>query len=441
MLFEAEIMIRLAFIIIFALLIATLALCGFASLRSEKSIGRSVCLFCFSLIPPVLGNMIIIGATTKTVAYVGCYIYYIGMDLIMYALIRFTDEYCRRQNEKGSNRNSVPVWINYLLAIDVVQMLFNILFGHAFVLQETEVYGKPYFIMTPLLGQVFHRGVCYGAMAMVMLIFIIRSIQVPKLYKERYIVILISMIIGTLWQTFYIFSRTPIDRSMIGFAVFGILIFYFSIHYRPLRLLDSMLADIVNDTNVAVLLFGPDGRCIWANEPAKELAGVKSDDPDGVSKALIDLFGEVSTLPEGSEAEIEKGTPGNEQSFMLAHGLFSDRNGRILGSYIRVRDITLEKQRIEKEMYAANHDALTGLYNKENTFKKISDRLKKNALKEYYIAVIHICDFKVFNDVFGMDYGDAALKQVADWIRKYSDETCVYGRIAGDSFGSCLPSK
>ncbi len=434
-------MIRLVFIIIFALLIATLLVCGIASLRSEKSIGKSVCLFCLSLIPPVLGNMIIIAAKSEGLAYVGCYTYYIGMDLIMYTLIRFTNEYCRIKNEKGLRNNSVPFWINYLLIVDVIQLLLNIVFGHAFILQEIEAYGDPYFIMNPLMGQSFHRIVCYGAMLMIMIVFVIRSIQVPKLYKERYIVILISMIFGTLWQTFYIFSQTPIDRSMVGFAVFGILIFYFSIHYRPLRLLDNMLADIISDTKEVVVLYGPDGGCIWANGPARELTGTQSDDPEAISNALIDLFGEVNKLPDGEEKEIVKGTPGNEQSFMVIKGSYYDRNNRILGSYVRVRDITQEKKRIEAEMFAANHDALTGVYNKEYTYKKISDQLKKHALKDYYIASITLCDFKMFNDVYGREFGDAALIQVADWLRKYSDKNCIYGRIAGDSFGSCLPKR
>ncbi|RKM55365.1 EAL domain-containing protein [Butyrivibrio sp. CB08] len=432
-------MVRTAFIIIFALLIATLLICGLASWRSEKPIGKAVCLLCISLIPPVLGNMIIIAATTKAVAYVGCYIYYIGMDFVMFALIRFTDKYCRYQVGTRRKKYSVPIWINHLLGLDVLQLLLNIAFGHAFVLSEIEAYGKPYFIMTPLLGQTFHRIICYGAMALTIIVFIIKSIQVPRLYKERYIVILISMIIGTMWQTFYIFSRTPIDRSMVGFAVFGLLIYYFSMHYRPLRLLDNMLADIINDTSVAVLLYGPEGRCIWANEPAKELTGRKSDEPEGISAALESLFGEIKSLPDDQDTEITRGIADSEKSYMIARGGFKDRSGKDLGSYVRVRDITQEKKRIEAEMYAANHDALTGLYNKEYTYKKINDQLKLHTLDNFYIATIHLCDFKVFNDVFGHEFGDAALKQVADWMSKYSDDNCIYGRIAGDRFGSCLP--
>ena len=194
-------MIRSAFIIIFSVLIATLLFCSLVSLRSQKPIGRSICLFCLSLIPPVLGNMIIIASTKRAVATVGCYTYYLGMDLIMYTLIRFTNEYCRTNTTKEPKSNSIPRWVNYLFVIDVVQMLLNPFFEHAFYLQEIEAYGKPYFIMNPLLGQTFHRLVCYGAMAMVMLTFIIKCIRVPRLYKERYFIILISMIFGTLWQT------------------------------------------------------------------------------------------------------------------------------------------------------------------------------------------------------------------------------------------------
>ena len=224
-------MIRYTFIVIFAILIATLLLCSLVSLRADKPISRAVSNICLSLVPPVLGNMLIIAATTRGLALVGCYIYYIGMDLIMYTLIRFTNEYCGGKNNDGVKMRPVPTWISCLLAADAIQILLNLVFGHAFELQEIEAYGKPYFLMNPLLGQSIHRIICYGAMATVIIVFIIRSIKVPSLYKERYIVILLSMIIGTLWQTYYIFSRTPIDRSMVGFGVFGILIFFFSIHY------------------------------------------------------------------------------------------------------------------------------------------------------------------------------------------------------------------
>ncbi len=434
-------MMRYAFVAIFALLIATLLLCSKASLRSIKPIGRTVCVFCLSLIIPVFGNMLIIGTGKRGVALVGYYMYYIGMDIAMYLLLRFTREYCRVRNAKTQKKRIVPIWLHLLFTVDVLQLLFNNIFGHAFELQEVDAYGKSYFINIPHLGVSIHRVICYSAIAIVIFVFVKRAIKVPMLYKERYIVILFTLIMGTLWQAYYVFGRIPIDRSMIGFTILGLMIYYFSIHYRPLRLLDSMLADIVSDTKVSVLLYGPEGRCIWVNDPAKELTGISSENLEEISNTVTTLFGDINSIPEAKEVEMRLGTAPNERCYMVAHGRFSDRYNMDLGTYVKIRDITSEKERIKKELFAANHDALTGIYNREYTFKMISDRLKQQTLKDYYVASIYICDFKMFNDVFGREFGDAALIQIADWLKKYSDDTCIYGRIAGDTFGSCLPKR
>ena len=432
-------MVRRAFIIVYAFLIITLLLCGVISWRSKKAIGRSVSIFCLSLIPPVLGNMIIIGATTTLPALIGCYIYYIGMDLIMQTLIMFTNRYCYAPKEMATERHQVPSWIRFFLLFDVIQMLMNPFLGHAFALREIEVYGAPYFIMEPLIGQTFHRIVCYGALLFIMFVFVSRTIKVPKIYKERYAVILISMIIGTLWQTFYIFSRTPIDRSMIGFAVFGILIFYFSIYYRPVRLLDSILARMASSTKEGVFLYGPEGRCLWVNSYGLELTKAPLDDYEHAARMIADLFGDVLSVQGDIEYERSIVSGIDEQFFTVTKGDFFDDNQKLLGTFLRIKDITEEKMRLDRELFMANHDALTRVYNREYCLKKISDKLRQHSLGDYYIAAINLCDFKVFNDAFGRDFGDAALIQVAEWMKRYSDESCIYGRIGGDMFGSCLP--
>lgn len=432
-------MIRLAFVLIFAVLIVTLAVCGIASYRSKKPIGRAVSFICISLIPPVLGNMIIVGTHVRTFALIGCYTYYIGMDIIMFALIRFTYEYCSVVN--SHIRKTLLKVIYILLCLDVVQMLLNPFFGHAFSLQEIEAYGEPYFQMIPLLGQTYHRMVCYGALAVVMLIFIVTCLKVPNIYRERYTVILVSLFIGTLWQTFYIFSRTPIDRSMIGFAVFGLLIFHFSIYYRPLRLLDNMLADIVSDMREAVFLFGHEGKCIWVNDPAQAFTGIEENDYERAGEILEEKFSEAKSLPEDTDTEFITGMGDSAEYYILTRGMFNDSKGRKIGTYVRVRDITSEKRRMELEIFETNHDSLTGVYTKEYAIKKISERLARHELKDYYLASISICNFKLFNDVFGRDFGDYALTQVAEWMQRYSDDRCIYGRMSGDTFGSCLPKE
>ena len=105
-------------------------------------------------------------------------------------------------------------------------------------------------------------------------------------------------------QTFYIFSRTPVDRSMIGFGAFGILITYFSIYYRPLRLLDRMLSDIASDMSDGIFVFDPSGSCIWANTRGFEMIGIAGGEPEkaveGLRIRLSDELG-IESLTEGVE--------------------------------------------------------------------------------------------------------------------------------------------
>ena len=434
-------MLRVIYVFIFAFLIVVLGSCAVISFRSKKPIGRYVGFLCLALIPPVLGNMIIVSSTTERLSLVGCYTYYIGMDLIMFTLIRFTHRYCEAGDHKQISTFHIPQWVNLFLAADVIQLALNPIFGHAFVLQEIEVDNAPYFLMTPLPGQTYHRLVCYAILLMVIITFIIMCIKTPRIYMERYAVILGSMIVGTLWQTFYIFSRTPIDRSMIGFGVFGILIFYFSIYYRPVRLLDRLLANIVSDRDEAAFLLGPEDKCVWANKPAREFAGIRENDYSIADDVLKAYFGDITSLPEKASNEYTIGSENDIRYYSLDHSTMYDDAGRKLGSYVIITDNTEERLRVEKELYSAKHDALTGLYNKEYLFREIEKRLRKRELNGYYVAFIDIRNFKIVNDVFGRDFGDYALKEVANWIKGYSDSSCIYGRLGGDTFGSCLPKE
>ena len=431
-------MIRLLYVGLFALIIVILMICALIARRSVRPIGKRVCLLCFSLIPPVLGNLIIVASEQRALTLVGCYFYYIGMDFILLALIAFSKEYYRVQNGK---QQRVPVLVYLILAADLVQMALNPVFGHAFTLQEITVYNAPYYLMVPLWGQVFHRIACYGVLGLIMLSYFMLMIRMPKISRERFTVIFLSMLAGSLWQTFYIFSRTPIDRSMIGFALFGVMIFYFSIYYHPVRLLDRLLANIVSDLKVAVFLFGPIGKCIWANEPARKLSGCVGEDYDGAGAALREHFGVLEELPEKTNVEFSLGAGEDARYYKLDRSSIFDENGKKLGFYVNVINCTAEKKQVMQELYAAKHDVLTGLYTKEYLFQKIRERLQRHELKDYFIAYIDVRNFKIVNDVFGKDFGDQALMQIADWIRKYSDETCIYGRMSGDSFGSCLPKK
>ena len=425
---------RNAYSLVFLLMAVTLAVCAGLAWRSRKAIGKPVAAVVASLIPPVIGNMIIISSGDRAISTLGCYVYFIGMDIVMLALTHFTLEYCGLTRLKTHYLNVVRA----VMAVDSVQLLLNPLLGHAFGTEAITVDGFPYYRLIPYMGQAFHRIVDYAVIATVMLIFLYKLIRTPRIYAERYGIILIAMVAGLVWESYYIFSRTPIDRSMAGFVIFGLLAFYFSIYYRPVRLLDRMLANIASGMSEAMFFMDAGGHCVWANQPGCALMDIRDADFDPAVAHLQDRFDINLAGQDEWTVQRETVTDGALCHYVLQKRTVEDDAGRIVGAFLSVRDDTREHQELQHEKYNASHDRLTGLYNREYLYERARKMIDSHPDARCLIAFIDVKDFKLVNDIFGTEFGDYALRVIGKWIADIMPEDSVYGRLGGDTFGACL---
>lgn len=86
-------------------------------------------------------------------------------------------------------------------------------------------------------------------------------------------------------------------------------------------------------------------------------------------------------------------------------------------------------------MVSAQRDALTGVYNKENTQKAIDAILKeKRAGTCHGFLIMDMDHFKEINDNYGHITGDKVLKTFGELLQKQFREEDVVGRIGGDEF-------
>ena len=428
-------MMRMIFSILYTVIVLGLVRCTVSARRSHKGIGKFVALLDSAFIPPVIGNLLIISTQNRIAAIVGYYFYFLGMNLVMFSLCQFTNAYCHGIGAK--HKTPIPVYI--ALIADSVQMLLNIVTGHAFGVEPINYEGMDYYRLVPYFGQTVHRVVCYAIFAAVMLIYIVIIIKTPRIYREKFTVLLVSMLVVAVWQTTYIFSRTPVDRSMIGYGVMGILIYFFAIKYRPLRFLDRMLSGIVSEMPDSLFILGPEGNCIWANSEGRKFAGVQGSNYDGTAAFLTDTFGEYvkdkgywtrqHTIGEGDDARY----------YILRGESVSDEHGHASGYYLRITDNTEEQRRIIREMKEMGHDRLTGLYTWDRLYRGIEQVLRENPDVEFDVLFVDVRNFKIVNDVFGNEFGDYAIKTIANWIKSHKCENYVYGRLVGDTFGICMP--
>ncbi len=426
---------RKAFASVIMILTAVLCVCIFFARRSRKPIGKNVAAVIAALIPPMIGNLLIIMTQEHLVADIGSYMYFLGMDLIMFAMARFTIRYCDIQGHKA-----LLYVICILLAVDTVQLLLNPVFHHAFDHEAIEFDGAIYYRLVPYPGQTFHRIVVYGVLAIFLTRYTVMTIRSPRVDAERYLVILLAMVFTALWQTFYIFSRTPIDRSMIGFGVFGLLIFYFALYYRPVRLLNRMMAGIVGEMPDALFFLDKNSKCIWANEPGIAMTGIMPGEYQAAKEALEKRFGNLDVEDEWTRRFTE-GRGDDARYYILQRRPVQDRSTSIAGSFISVRDDTEDQRRHAKERFLATHDPLTGLYNREFLYEQIRRMIQREPDRHWLVVFHNIKNFKIVNDIFGTDFGDHVLRRVAVWISTDMPADTVYGRLAGDTFGVCMPAE
>ncbi|WP_044973546.1 EAL domain-containing protein [Ruminococcus sp. HUN007] len=426
---------RSVFSFIFTVVIIAQLVCVYRARHSGKPIGRYVAALNSAIIPPLLGNLIIIGSHQKILSLIGSYIYFLGVDLVVLTLTRFTVEYCKTRN----NSMSTPRLVYIPLAVDVIQFMLNPFTGHAFDLKAVDYEGAVYWKLEPYIGQTYHRLVAYSIVVGVVVIFLKTASGMPKIYRERYTALSYVVIFVGLWQGLYLMSDSPIDRSMLGYGALGILIYFFSLHYRPYRLLDRMLSRIVSGMNESLFIFDPAGKCIWANDAGLELTGVDEDNVEKAVPALMELFRNPGSENDTGCVQRIVGNGDDAHYYTLEENKALDEKRKSLGTYLRISDVTEEQNRMKREMYAATHDPMTGLYTREYLFTCISERLENDTDTEYLIMYVDVKNFNVVNDIFGVEFGDQAMKHIASWIQNNLSRRCIYGRLIGAAFGVCMP--
>lgn len=101
-----------------------------------------------------------------------------------------------------------------------------------------------------------------------------------------------------------------------------------------------------------------------------------------------------------------------------------------------------ERIRVETQLaHLSHHDALTGLPNRTLLKDRLSVALfyKKQVSGHLSLLCLNIDRFKNINDVFGHDFGDMTLCQVAERLKLCIENSDTVSRVGGDEFLILLP--
>ncbi len=286
----------------------------------------------------------------------------------------------------------------------------------------------------------FHRLVIYGLAALSVAVLVSKCAKSPKMYRKKYGLTLMSLMIIIAANIIYLMMGLEIDFSVLAYGIMAVAIYYFNVVYVPQGLMNGLLSSSIKSIDDGVICFDIDGNCVYANSVAHSHFRTEETAP------FVEYYNDFMKGRSISEVEDCGWKKTREMGSALHHydiqfKILSDAAGTCVGCFFKIHDETEEVKKLEAERFRATHDRLTGIYNREYFYDTVTERVRAAEENTYCMVCSDIKNFKLINDIFGIDEGDEILISIADTLRKLSCPGAVYARLSGDRFAICLPQE
>lgn len=204
---------------------------------------------------------------------------------------------------------------------------------------------------------------------------------------------------------------------------------------------------------VAMALIDREGRHVAVNAELATISGMPADALVGRKVAEMSPESGDNIVRDFKMFDAGMDVPKHElrirdRMFLVSVRPVRDDGGTAVAELVVLADITQQK-RLELELLEANRmleylacrDPLTNLLN-ARTFNEVCSQMimvAKRKQKPFSVLFLDLDHFKVVNDTFGHDAGDAVLAATAACIADRCRGSDIIGRLGGEEFGVFLP--
>jgi diguanylate cyclase (GGDEF)-like protein/PAS domain S-box-containing protein len=195
-----------------------------------------------------------------------------------------------------------------------------------------------------------------------------------------------------------------------------------------------------------------DGRIRYVSPSISRITGFEAADLNGsvarnlvVPEALgVVRQGYLATLAARGKTHsyeyLAKTTTGKQLWLETRGRALIDENGVIESTLCIIRDVTARKEAERELSDAALTDPLTGLPNRRSFEGEVKKRAAEAVPGESdCVAMFDIDRFKLVNDRFGHDAGDAVLQTFARVLRNVIRQDDIIARLGGEEFAVLFP--
>jgi diguanylate cyclase (GGDEF)-like protein/PAS domain S-box-containing protein len=199
------------------------------------------------------------------------------------------------------------------------------------------------------------------------------------------------------------------------------------------------------------------GLIDYLNQSAEALTGMRREDAIGQAfGAMIGFVDENDRrpLPDpvqqclGSGSRVNLGrrslliarASGNELGVEATASPIRGPGGEIEGVAVMLHDVSELRGLTQQMSYQASHDALTGLVNRREFERRLTEALEiaRAGRQSHVMCYLDLDRFKAVNDTSGHLAGDNMLREIAALIREAVRDSDTVSRLGGDEFGVLL---
>src|SRR4051794_4668064 len=219
------------------------------------------------------------------------------------------------------------------------------------------------------------------------------------------------------------------------------------------RALQRRFETAFSDAPIGMTLVGLDGRFLKVNRALRDLVRYGEDE-------LQELTFQDITHPDDLDADLahvhelidgDRATYQMEKRYFTKQGaviwvllsvsIVRDEDGGPLYFISQIQDIT-ERKRIEQHLHRlADHDSLTGLWNRRRFEEELLRQIGRctRYAERATLLYIDLDDFKQVNDRLGHKVGDDLLRVISGRLAERVRRSDSCARIGGDEFAVILP--
>lgn len=423
---------KLGFVIAYACICLVLIMFLIHAVSQKKKITRCITWVMGFASICVLSSIVQLVTSQQMVADVAYGVFFVSIDWLLAAIMGFCNDYCETHLERF-----VKPWIWIVVCVvDSVQLLLNPIWMHAYSMRLVMRDGETFWTYAPKGAFEIHLLWSYILVAVFCGMLLQKMVAMPRMYRPKYQNILLILSVVVLLDGLHLIMDTVVDFSVLGFPLAAIAIYYYAVEFIPRALVNRTLSLTVDEMLDGLIIADVDNRAIYANDCMKNMLDLRDEDIDHFRERFDLWCKEHYQSPEENFVYdwTRERSDGEKHYLKVQYCRLLDENEKYLGCYINVQERTEEIQTLLQERYAATHDFLTGLYNREHFYKQAERCLRLHPDERYLMICSDIRSFKMINEVFGRETADRLLVNMAEAIRSQAIGGEVYGRLVNDRF-------